>query len=248
MKYQLLFILLFSISSIFAREGKAIVFQRPVSPVQSDNAAFFRGCLRLSEKYIQDSVGRIVMEAETPSAFESENLHHPEKSFATDPSASGAEYSVFLMRAKYRFTVEHPGKFHVWYRAWYPAAGHWNHSEFLDNPQSSVQVSDFKGESAKKSELNCWVWRQGPLRDLTVGEHLFVLEWRGGSRLDQIAFLPEGSSPLGQASLPSTAVAAKSPVDIFLEAFTVPEGEKVIKLQYEPFLNKGTIIALFSQD
>ncbi len=248
MKKQFLLLFLLSGASIFA--GESALFRRGISPEKTSNAAFFRGFLKVSEEYVQNASGWIVMEAERPSAFESENMDSPRASFEKDSAASEGECGVRLARGSYRFTVSKPGRYRVWYRAWFPSQGNWNHSEYLDDPQAVLRNSDHSAEKSSTSDLKRWIWCGGPLRNVTTGKHEFVLEWRGGAKLDQIAFLPEGVSPQGTAALPPTFQPKSTSVDILLEPFSVPQGEKALGLHFEkiPGENGGSATALVSSD
>lgn len=250
MKKLVLLISLFCISGTIVFAGEPALFRRGLSPEKTSDAAFFRGFLRVSEEYAQNPSGQIVMEAERPSAFESENIDTPWTSFEKENTASEGECSVRLARGTYRFTVSRPGKYHVWYRAWFPSQGNWNHSEYLDDPQAMLQNSDYGAGEPSDSGLKHWVWRKGPLRLLTKGKHEFTLDWRGGTKLDQIAFLPEGASPQGTTVFPPTFQRKSAPVDILLEPFSIPEGEKALGLHFEIVKDGcgGNVTAMVSTD
>lgn len=250
MKKLVLLISLFYMSEATVLAGEPVLFRRGVSLEKTSDAIFSRGFLRVPEEYSQNPSGQIIMEAERPSAFESENMDTPWTSFEKENAASEGECIVSLARGTYRFTVSRPGKYNIWYRAWFPAQGNWNHSEHLDNPQTVIQNSDYGAGESSHIDLKHWIWRKGPLRLLTKGKHEFTLDWRGGAKLDQIVFLPEGTSPQGTAVFPPTFQRKSAPVDILLEPFSIPEGEKAVGLHFETVQNRngGNVTAMISTD
>ena len=108
-----------------------------------------------------------------------------------DAEASGGMYIKDVSELENDLVVETPGDYQVWYRAYFPVKGNWNHHEKMDDNEPVVSRDSDNGPNKQ------WVWVKGPVYNLSKGEHRQVFPaptgWRGGARLDKIVLMPTTS-------------------------------------------------------
>jgi len=152
-----------------------------------------KGWLQLNHEFIQNDGHFVVLEAENSSV-----LHFlSDKGAPTvDKTASGG-YCIKNVRAlKTTFVVNKAGTYQMWYRAWFPLKGNWNHWERMDDGPSRHRLDSDYGPAEK------WLWGKGPQYQLSKGRHSLVFPkptgWCGGALLDKIVISPAGTStPIG---------------------------------------------------
>ncbi|MFA6176525.1 MAG: hypothetical protein WC765_08115, partial [Phycisphaerae bacterium] len=162
---------------------------------KTENLINSRGILRLPRTYAQRQDGGVIIEAEAPTSFALENASAILNPFVQgDTLTSSGGYVTRLGLGRYDIAIERPAKLQLWYRALFPTLGNWNHSEQLDSNQR-MPVSDNNAATAQDPSLNRWLWKKGSLYEFSKGPHSFSLDWQGGTKLDQLIFLPEGITP-----------------------------------------------------
>lgn len=152
-------------------------------------------------------VGRFYQHDGDPVAIEAENssiITLAEKSMIplADNEASGGYCLQHVSSLENRMVISRAGNYRVWYRAFFPFSGGWNHYEKMnDGPVYTVTDSD-------QGPAKQWLWVKGPLYKMNKGENIHLLPaptaWRGGSLLDKIVISPEGEpAPVGMGPVSS---------------------------------------------
>ncbi|MDD5707011.1 MAG: DUF6259 domain-containing protein [Kiritimatiellae bacterium] len=171
-----------------------------LAPVAADGVDVDGGQLRLSYTYAQTGNEPLLMEAERASLL---RLDPDLGRLRPDSTASGGFAIAYAHTASFRFTLQTPGAYTVWYRALFPAQGTWLHFENMDGGESRT-FTDSDGAIP-----NQWLWTQGPTYTLTAGQHSLNLTphgWWGGARLDKIALLAAGTpAPVGTGTTSAAA-------------------------------------------
>jgi len=155
--------------------------------------------LRLSYQYIQADSEPIAMEAERAAVIR----FTPDKGMMVkDAQSSGGLAIAYVDHLEFHFQVKTAGRYVAWFRALYPWAGTWNHTENMDGGETNV-VTDSHGEL-----LNQWTWTKGPTYNLNTGSHSWNFTpagWCGGAQLDKVVLTREqdpAPTGLGPASSP----------------------------------------------
>lgn len=156
------------------------------------------GLLRLPRNYRQGGRGEVIIEAEEPTRFVGQDAGDALKTVnGREDRAGGGRYAAFLSRGEYDIRVDRPMRLRLWRRTFFPFPGNWTHGEALarrgetGKPQGRTDMTGQEGNR----DVGRWLWQQGDVYDFTAGVSTFTLDWQGGARLDQLAFLPEGVEP-----------------------------------------------------
>ena len=230
-----------------AVEGNLIT--KPISLKASDLAAYSQGVLRISRIYSQEPDGRIVIEAEEPSRFISENSANPQVTFSgRDPKAGGGRYVSYLKRGWYGIDIKKSMQLVVWHRGFYHATGNWNHDEYLDNADTSINNSDSNATTTDDPSLNRWIWKKGAVYNFSPGRHEFSLAWQGGIKLDQIAFLPEGVAPKDNEILNPAYADPQDYAEALTRSLKLSAEQQAVKLVFDSMPEGGKVEAAVSSD
>ncbi len=213
---------------------------------QTANAVSAAGLLRIAGAFKQADDGRVVIEAEEPTRFVSQDEKNPLRTFPS-VRADGVRAVAYLKRGWYEIAVTRPARLVLWYRAYIPSVGHWNHTEQLD-AMPLVQVVDSNTADAADPNLSRWVWKRGAAYEFSPGIHTFALDWQGGAQLDQLAFLSEGMEPTLDAALPPTFGATARMGTATTAEFTLLPGQVAKRLRYAVEPANGHVAARFSAD
>jgi hypothetical protein len=161
---------------------------------KTEDAISTSGLVCIPRRYIQGERGELIIEAEEPTRFVIGDESDPLNGFGRDTKASADRYIAYLKQAQYAVEISKPVKLRLWYHAYFPGIGQWMHTERLDNG-NELNVTDHWDKDASAPNLKQWLWKKGGVYDFSAGSHIFFLDWQGGARLDQLAFLPEGEIP-----------------------------------------------------
>ncbi|MFA6568304.1 MAG: hypothetical protein WCS96_08850 [Victivallales bacterium] len=170
---------------------------------KAEGASVSSGLVRIPRSYIQGERGRVIVEAEEPTRFVAGNESDPLKTFGQDELAGAGRYIAYAKRLEYAVKITRSAKLRLWYHAYFPTAGNWNHTERLDNGDERF-VTDHSTKDPNDPTLKKWLWKKGAEYDFSVGEHTFFMDWQGGARLDQLVFLPEEDAVPEENSLNAT--------------------------------------------
>ncbi|MDD5708314.1 MAG: hypothetical protein PHR35_20540, partial [Kiritimatiellae bacterium] len=152
------------------------------------NCVVDHGRVWLNREPRQDAEGCLVMEAEEASRLTPEEG----RTAVGFDAADGCRFAANVMDGTYDFVLGSGGVYRTWYRAWFPLAGRWNHTETLDGGVRENVTDSLNGPTGR------WVWVQGPTRSLAAGPHRLALDYQGGARLDKMALAPESFVPTGR--------------------------------------------------
>ncbi|MCX5658889.1 MAG: DUF6259 domain-containing protein [Planctomycetota bacterium] len=186
---------------LYCTAGNALAAPSPGAPPGSLPVAFDRieggdaasGWLRASARDAQRDAQPIWIEAEqaTSLVFEPQAFDNAESVFrGEDAQAGGGRYIAFVSRASYDIDVATAGSYQVWYRAWFPWRGGWNHRESLGAGAEPQMVVDCNAEAA---DLNHWMWVKGPRHELAAGRQTWELNYNGGARFDRMVLTADAS-------------------------------------------------------
>ena len=142
--------------------------------------------------FIQDGSAPLLMEAEQATVLQGQD----DLLLGFDEKASGKAYTQRMANASWNFTVKTAGRYTFWRRASYlQSYGNWQHNEAIDG----------KGEYIRDGEKPApeWQWVKGLSADLSAGDHVFSMDFKGGCRLDLLALLPEGADAPDDKALKS---------------------------------------------
>ena len=157
------------------------------------------GVIRLKRVYAQKKSEPICFEAEDATALE---LQSADKKIEADDTASGGYYVHFVKMLAFHFKVETPGKYQVWYYSWFPLKASYNHNEYMDDDAMAQNVND---SMMGKLDEKKWHWVEGPLYELSKGEHDYVFPsptaFCAGARLDKIILVPVGQELADDAKM-----------------------------------------------
>ena len=150
----------------------------------------------------------------------------------------------------FHFSVEKPGKYHVWYHNWFPLKADYNHHEYMDGSAVAQIVKDsMMGELDEKK----WQWVKGPVYELAKGEHDYVFPsptaFCAGARLDKIILVPAGQELSDEAKmkLPGSLTGGGSTGEVISSSLKL---RKIAQweLNYQKIENGGTIKVEYSYD
>lgn len=170
---------------------------------KTEDAISTSGLVRIPRRYIQGERGEVIIEAEELTRFVAANESDPLKCFGHDDSVGAGHYIAHLKRAEYAVKIAKPAKLRLWYHAYFPTAGSWNHTERLDDGNEEF-VIDNNSKETNDPTVKQWIWKKGKVYDFSTGDHTFFLDWQGGARLDQLVFLPEDEVPRDGKTLNAT--------------------------------------------
>ncbi|MDD5707061.1 MAG: hypothetical protein PHR35_14145, partial [Kiritimatiellae bacterium] len=198
-----------------AATGETVRVERPLGIADAGGCAFYRSVLSLPRGYVQGPDGRVVLEAEdavpynigaeaTVSPFAT-----PERQFiGTDRRASLERYiSVALgakwERSRWTFTLPQPTNLTTWHRIFVVDVGEVGHTETV-NEKGGERIVTFSTTNANDALFHRWQWVKGKEHALVAGNNTLELNWRNSARLDQVALLPAGVMPDGNAIMKPT--------------------------------------------
>ena len=178
--------------------------ERTVTPLFADsvNVDTSDGVLRLRGTQRQDEAEPVCMEAERAAAI---RFVKGKGEVGRGAEATGGLYVAHVQHMEFHFELETPGQYTAWYRASFPWAGNWNHTENMDGGKTQT-VADSRGDV-----LNEWIWTKGPTYSLRDGRHAWSFTpfaWMGGARLDRVVLAPAGDAgpeSTGPTSSPRTS-------------------------------------------
>lgn len=155
-------------------------------------------------------IGYRIAEVEGVLCFKPEHGQHLRfdegtRGFVVQDRAQGGATVQNLDYLEFPLTIDTPGDYQVWYRAFFPHKGNWLHFEAMDDGETVRNI-----DNPNRQELvGKWVWVKGPVYSLTKGEHVWKLDgWRGGTQLDRVVFVRDSSivpRDLGPALTPRLA-------------------------------------------
>jgi hypothetical protein len=208
------------------------------------------GWVRLNSEYRQAGAAPIVIEAEEPTSLalqEAAFRQGTDGFLGEEPGASCGRYIAFVERAEYALHVATPGAYRVWYRAWFPWKGGWNHKEQIIGQLDERQVVDCN--AFKDEQTNHWMWVQGPTYTLAQGRQVWELSYNAGCRLDQVVFTADMAwTP--PADQPVPGVKVTTPVaGTVVTRIVKPAAVKAWgALEYRCDPRGGTVDAAYSAD
>lgn len=171
----------------------------PLSAVKAEGVVSDGDVTRLPGKFAQGDEPNIVMNAADATTLQMT----AGKTMGAEGAPAGKRYIHFVQQATWRFAVKTAGVYQLWERVWFPVKGSWNHHEEMDGKQAFSVI-----DSPNTLEAGRWHWVKAGRYTLTVGEHVFSLDYHGGARLDRLVFMPAGDTPpAGDGSAPSKNVA-----------------------------------------
>jgi len=195
------------------------------------------GWRQLPTRYVQQEGAPLVIEAEASTRVA---LAASDISVVEDVDASGGLAIAHVGELENRICITTPGQYQVWYRAYFPRRGSWNHLEQMDDRAPVWNLDSDHGEDKK------WLWAKGPAYELSEGEHLYRFPsptaWRGGTMLDKIVLAPKGApAPTGMGpdaalttravpeatTLISNRLVLKAMISWRLEIETQPNGGRI---------------------
>ncbi len=211
----------------------------------TDSVVKSSGWLQLGKKYLQTSDSSIVIDAADTTSLDF--MTHHEDVIISNSDTTGKGAIRYVKRLENRLLVNKQDTYQVWYRAYFPVRGHWNHIEQM-NDGSIVEVDDAFEDSCTPNE---WLWHKGPRYDLPVGEHRYLFPsptaWGGGALLDKIALLTASSRPPSGKGPDYSPVRTSLRGEITSNTFLI-EDFSVWKLEYEEDLHGGKIKVEYSYD
>lgn len=206
MRYSILLLLLFTVSSLHAavmQRGR-IRFEESAALSQTGATIIFP--VRVEQK----SGDHLVIEGEdvthyAPMKFDSR--------LAYSPDYSNGAAMINARELCYEFTISDPGEYQVWIHAFFPRQANYNHSEKMDD-NGLIRVSDSMNpvKAAKTSKAgatamfvrdnflppNVWQWTPNLTYKLSKGKHRWLWPspsaWCGGCMLDKIVLIKKGSN------------------------------------------------------
>lgn len=174
------------------------------------------GWLQCTARYVQQGTEPIWIEAEqaTKLVFQPQAFENEDKAFlGEDAKAGEGRYIAFVARALYEFEIAAAGTYQVWYRAYFPWQGHWNHREHIVGDVEETQVVDC---DAGPGDIAFWRWVKGPQYTLKTGRQVWELSYHAGARLDRMVFTADLNwKPAGdEIGAPATVAAPKQCIAI----------------------------------
>lgn len=208
------------------------------------------GWVRLNAEYRQQGAERLIIEAEEPTGLSLETTAFRQSAEALagmEAGASGGRYLAYIDRASYALQIATPGVYQVWYRAWFPWVGGWNHRERIVGQLDEKQVMDCN--AGQESQLNHWTWVKGPTYTLAAGRQTWELSYTAGARLDQMIFTPDLDwKPEGEAPLAGVKIIAPAQGVAITRAVQPAAVRRWEALEYLADLRGGTIEIAVSTD
>ncbi len=166
-----------------------------------------------------------------------------EKGFTWLDNSEGAATVKCLDYIEFPIQISNPGKYQVWYRAYFPFKGNWLHFESMDNGKKIKNV-----DNPNRADLvGKWVWVQGPEYQLSKGEHTWQLDgWKGGTSLDKVVFaLDPKYRPEGNGPATTTRLAANK--EFFISGEIAPGVKKWKNISWK-FNKTGGVKCFISDD
>ena len=203
-------------------EGEGAEVAVPVAFAKLTNMTAESGWLRLAAEYVQNGRNAVWLEAEEPTAlvFQEQAFENEQGAFIGQQEGAGeGRYIAFVERAQYALRIATPGKYQVWYRAWFPWRGGWNHKERILGRIDEHFVVDCQARTAE--DTNHWRWGKGPVYEFAKpGRYVWELAYLAGARLDRIVFTPDlkwtpkagETGPRAQVTAPKSGTALTAPV------------------------------------
>lgn len=230
----------------FVIKAEEIVQKITLEPANSAHLVKKDGFWHIPVEYGRDSDGRIVMEAENPAVFVSGKKKDGQSNYGNDKKAGGGKYIMRMQRGAYVFQVPRRRTYRVWYRANFPAAGNWFHSESMD--KSGNIHTNYDYDSASPKAAKTWVWVKGTVYDLAAGSHILELDWQGGALLDQIVLVPEEQPAPQGAALTAYTLRRKGVKNIPLKPLRLQDNENLQAVDWQGKTGSGKAELFYSVD
>jgi len=227
---------------LLATAGELTEVSYPVRFKSNSDVVISLNWIQLKKAYVQKSNEPLVIEAE-----ESTRIILASKNMVAikDPDASGGYYLQFVSELENQIFIRQPGDYQVWYRAYFPFRGNWNHFEQMDEGIPNNVQDSLNGPDKE------WLWIKGPVYKLTEGWHTYLFPsptaWYGGARLDKIVLALQNSfEPTGMGPAPS-AVEMPASGELISNRLKL-DGMVNWRLIYEKEERGGKVEAYYSYD
>ncbi len=176
--------------------GYSDIITHKIIEISDTDCIYSHGLLKLPRFYTQGNDGRVVINATEMTHFLVQDETEPIKTFRIikDSLSSNEKYVAYLKSGIYEIEIKQSVKLTLWYRLYVPRIGHWNHTEKLDEGHT-LFITDANITDPNDSNLNRWLWKKGQEYEFSKGKHIFIIDWQGGIKLSQLAFLPVDVEP-----------------------------------------------------
>ncbi|HOL21808.1 MAG TPA: hypothetical protein PLQ41_03000, partial [bacterium] len=182
--------------SLLITWGYSDIITHKIIEISDTDCIYSHGLLKLPRFYTQGNDGRVVINATEMTHFLVQDETEPIKTFRIikDSLSSNEKYVAYLKSGIYEIEIKQSVKLTLWYRLYVPRIGHWNHTEKLDEGHT-LFITDANITDPNDSNLNRWLWKKGQEYEFSKGKHIFIIDWQGGIKLSQLAFLPVDVEP-----------------------------------------------------
>ena len=246
MKKTLVLSLLLNCWAIVCAGAEEIIQKITLEPENSAHLVKNDGYWHIPVEYGRDAEGRIVMEAERPAVFVSGKKKDGQSNFGEDKNAGDGKYVMRMQRGAYVFQVPRRRTYRVWYRASFPVAGNWFHTETMDNNGNIHTNYDY--DSASPKTVKNWVWVKGTVYDLAAGSHILELDWQGGALLDQIVLIPDDHPAPQGGALTAYTLRRKGEKYIPLKPLRLQDDESLQSIDWQGISGNGKAELFYSAD